>query len=426
MYTLIFFSLFVGEGKLLRYMLTDDTTSYTRLTFHEMYEQENIDVLFIGSSHCYRSFIPSILDIEMGGVNSFNCGTSSQALDGSFVILKEAAKYNKLKHVYLEVYFNVGFTGNYKDRSQMTQTYIIADYLRPSFEKVRYMFNASSKEHYLNSFIVARRNWEKLYDIDYIRNLLQKKNTEVYKKYKYNYVTWSAEWYAGKGYVASAEQVDEWNYFQRGVLDGQKFDDLAEDWYKSLDEIITFCDKEKIPLTLVSAPMSNYYLASLEYYDDYINLIGEIATEAEIEYLDFNLCKEEFIPNSSEIFKDVDHLNNKGAEIFSHVFADYYNGYTDDSIFYESYADKLSKLNPSVFGIVYQDENETSVRHCKIITSSEDIECKIELMSEAAEYQLVQAYSKNRFFDIESTQHGVCTITYRVAGKAEESIKIVY
>lgn len=64
---LLFLILLVGGGKFLRYMLTDDTASYTRLTFHEMYEQDNIDVLFIGSSHCYRSFVPDILDEEMGG-----------------------------------------------------------------------------------------------------------------------------------------------------------------------------------------------------------------------------------------------------------------------------------------------------------------------------------------------------------------------
>ena len=66
--------LFLLCGKFFRYILVDDTSSYTRITFHEMYEQDNIDILFVGSSHCYRTFIPEILDKKLG-VNTFNVGT---------------------------------------------------------------------------------------------------------------------------------------------------------------------------------------------------------------------------------------------------------------------------------------------------------------------------------------------------------------
>lgn len=42
----------------------------------------------------------------------------------------------------------------------MTPTYIISDYLRPSIDKFLYLLNASGKEQYVHSFIVARRNWK--------------------------------------------------------------------------------------------------------------------------------------------------------------------------------------------------------------------------------------------------------------------------
>ena len=61
-----------------------------------------------GSSHCYRTFIPEILDKKLG-VNTFNVGTSAQQMDGSFMVIKEAAKYNNIKHIYLEVYYNLAF-----------------------------------------------------------------------------------------------------------------------------------------------------------------------------------------------------------------------------------------------------------------------------------------------------------------------------
>ena len=47
--SLMFCIMLIGCGKFFRYVLIDDTAYYTRITFHEMYEQENIDVLFVGS-----------------------------------------------------------------------------------------------------------------------------------------------------------------------------------------------------------------------------------------------------------------------------------------------------------------------------------------------------------------------------------------
>ena len=47
----------------LSYILIDDSSSYTRLTFHEFYtQQENIDTLYVGSSHCFRAINPQIMD----------------------------------------------------------------------------------------------------------------------------------------------------------------------------------------------------------------------------------------------------------------------------------------------------------------------------------------------------------------------------
>ena len=86
--------LFIGYGKFFHYILVDDTSSYTRLTMHELYHAKpNIDVLFVGSSHVYRSLNPKITD-SIFGLNTFNAGTSSQGMDGSLAVIKEAAAYH--------------------------------------------------------------------------------------------------------------------------------------------------------------------------------------------------------------------------------------------------------------------------------------------------------------------------------------------
>ena len=58
--------IFLCSWKALRYCLNDDRSSYTRITMHEFYDQENIDTVFIGASHCYRAFVPSIFNERAG------------------------------------------------------------------------------------------------------------------------------------------------------------------------------------------------------------------------------------------------------------------------------------------------------------------------------------------------------------------------
>lgn len=421
---LLFCSLLVGTGKLLRYLLVDDTSSYTRVTFHEMYEQDNIDTLFVGSSHCYRSFIPEILDEKLE-CNTFNGGTSAQNLDGSYMIIKEAAKYNDIDHVYLEMYFNVS-RAVYKNRSELTQTYIIADYMRPSFDKLCYLLNASSKEYYSNSFILARRNWTRFFDSDAVKDLLIRKNSDIYKNYKYDYITRENEWYGGKGYVANNEVIEGDGYFTECEPGDSSLGDVSRDWIDSLEDIISFCRKNNIALTLVTAPMSNYQLLSHGDYDKYINTVENVIAGTDIRYYDFNLCKEAYIPNTSALFKDGSHLNCYGAELFSNLFADFVNGnIAEEELFWNSYAEKLSHLEPTVFGVSYydsQDENGEATRNCEIIVAPNDtLEYEILLSPSEGEPYKVQDYSANRLFTVTPDEHGTITITYHLRDFPDET-----
>ena len=74
---------------------------YARLMMHGMYEQESIDIVFLGASHAYRSFVPSVFD-EKTGMNTYNVGTSSQTLKDSYYLLKEVFKTHDPKQVVLE------------------------------------------------------------------------------------------------------------------------------------------------------------------------------------------------------------------------------------------------------------------------------------------------------------------------------------
>ena len=112
------------------FLLVDDVHSYSRVMLQELYaDAGNIDTLFLGSSHCYRSVDPAQVDAALG-THSFNAGSSQQLPDGSYYMLKEAAAQNPLKTVYLETFY----TGYNQQKSSNVPLacYLITDYMRAS------------------------------------------------------------------------------------------------------------------------------------------------------------------------------------------------------------------------------------------------------------------------------------------------------
>ncbi|MCI8484084.1 MAG: hypothetical protein HFH41_07060 [Lachnospiraceae bacterium] len=349
-------------NRLLWYLLVNDTSSYTRVTLHELYHQEkNVDVLFLGSSHTYRSLDPGITD-EIFETNTFNGGTSSQAWDGSYALLVEAGKHHDLKKVYLEMYYDVAGE-NYKERTQMTQTYIISDYMKPSVNRVSYLLNASSWDYWINGFFPARRNWKKLFQRQYVSDLIAEKSQDSYKNYDYvGDPETEEEYYVGKGYVANIKTKENGNFAHDEPFESAERT-FSEDDIRSLKKIIQYCKKHEIELVFFSAPMPDFRLAEIGNYDYYIQHVKEFLAEYDLPYYDFNLCRESYFSYDSSLFKDGDHLNAAGAEEFSKLFSEFFTGeISEEDLFYDSYEEKMNSIDDHFYGLFYHVENNEEGR----------------------------------------------------------------
>ena len=424
----IFIILFFGIGEFLRYILIDDTESFTRIMFHELYtSKKNIDIAFVGSSHCMNSFVPSLLDKKFD-TYTFNIGSSGQSLDGSFVMIQELCKYNKPKQIYLEVYYNV-IVGKYKDRKQMTNTYIISDYMKPSLEKLIYLLNASSKDHYVNSFILARRNWKKLLDFDYILKNIKKKHTELYKNYKLDEFNREGKsYYVERGYCTCNNIFSAyWNDRAYGKL----YIKLTEknDWYKSLLDIINYCKKQNIILTFIIAPEPEWNIVGKINYQEYHDFIQNIADKHNVELLDFNLRNSKYFDSSYlNFFQDNHHLNNIGSEEFSNVFADFIVGkISKKDLFYDTLQKKLDSEEPKVFGLGRpKDYEKLKYFEAHIVSNRKnEIEYKIEVEPDKGKYRLIQDYSVNKKFKLSSKEHGKLTLSWRLISNKDKINVIV-
>lgn len=335
---------FCGCAEFFRYLLIDDTNSYTRITFHQMYNPgQNIDIAFVGSSHCYRSFIPEIAD-NVFGKYTFNAGTSSQHLDDSYVIIKELCTHNNLEQIFLELYVGSAESEEPHERTQLTSTYIVSDYLKPSFNKICYLLGASSKDYWIDSFIIARRNWKSLLDFNYIKNLVIKKQNYNYKNYKWEIKENDTEWYDDRGFVANNQIVTLENIRIDEIEKIEKSLKLTKDnyWYKYLLKIINYCKNKQVKLTLVVAPEPEVAIKIRGNYQEYINFVSDLANQFDLDYYDFNLCKNDYFDASNySFFKDKDHLNINGARVFTQVFADFISGnIKKEDLFYNNLYEK--------------------------------------------------------------------------------------
>ena len=298
------------------FLLVDDVHSYTRLMLQELYaEAGSIDTLFIGSSHCYRSFDPAVVDAALG-THSFNAGSSQQLADGSYYLLREASAENKLDTVYLET-FCTGYTQQ-RSRDIPLATFVITDYMRPtSPNRYAYLWEMGGLAALPDLILPARHAAASPEELP---ALWRAKFTDGYAPGNYTYVTYPGEGYAGRGYAYSTSDWGADHLGDLGAIDPQRpISDFGREY---LGRITDWCAQHGIRLVLVEAPLPNASAAATPGYSAYVAAWQTYAAEHGLEYWNFTLYRDaETLAILPEYYSDAHHLNYDGSQLFSRVFA---------------------------------------------------------------------------------------------------------
>ena len=416
--------------KLLTYMLQDDTASQTRLMMHELYNQKNIDYLFVGTSHFVDGINPFLIS-EKTGKDVFSASSSGQTPDVSLALVREAVSLYSIDEVFLEINSVLAEDVEvFKDRSTLTQVYIVSDYLRPSLNKLELLLNASSESHYVNSFWPARRYWEFIADYKKIDSVLQKKSTDKYKDHTYYFVNTGNDdvfEYRGNGYTANYHATKDHEFLSRDPEISANFS--FGDTFNTYKKIIELCLKNNIKLTLVNPPVSNFGLTCVNNYDVFLEYITELRKAGDIGFIDVNLVSNDYFPYKQTNFMDWHHLNDQGADQFSTFLADYINNDIPESVFYDSLSDKLRSCPTDFYGIFYQDDYENKERVFHLISNDPGYyEYKIDFISGSGDLIPVQDYSVNDKVRIPYDLISGCELVvyFRQAGSAETGEQINY
>ncbi len=262
----------------------DNNDGANLLRFQELRKTGQVDILALGSSHCYMSFDPRVF--SQYGLSSFALGSGSQTPLNSYYLLKTYFPQLKPKLVILDVYSLV----NESDDGLESFCEILVS--SPIHVNLIRMAMATSSMHAFNAltFEWMRRIWLPL------ENRVQSP-------------TFSGEYVSG-GYVVDNTTFDGTGSFKNRNLR------LSKKQLGYLEKIIRAVQKENSKIVLVTVPYSYEYRQSFLNDEELAGTYRLLATKHHISYYDFNALMD---TRNNAYFSDKSHLNGYGAETFCHL-----------------------------------------------------------------------------------------------------------
>lgn len=387
-------------NSVLSYILIDDLDDEVRYAMHELYEQEEIETLFLGSSHVFCGYDPRILD-EISGENTYLAATPVQKVDGSYYLLKEALKNNQIKKVYLDMFYL-----QYRDipaergSIQMQWIYCITDNMKNNWNRIEFLLNASDCENYIEGFLPSARYGNYLLDRKRIERVIKSKRSSEYINYENVPSAFYKGAYVIPGGVGNPEMIAD--------LDNLEVAEsiISEYSLKYLNKIVELCKEEEIELVLVTTPFTDFSVQALGNYNTFYAYMKEYAKTNAIEYCDFNLCRPELLVMEKDDFVDYHHLSGKGAVKYSTVFAEMMASYDKmerQELFYDSVQEKMDDLSPRTMGILLEkSKDEEGVYFLSTVANYDvDVEYMICTLDEqGTENELIQDFSDEKMIKV--------------------------
>lgn len=370
--------------------------------WHSYYKTDNIDNLFLGSSHVYSDVNPELLD-NINGMSNFNMSYGFQSLSESYYLIKEAARRHDLKNVYVELYH---VPNTEKMNKNIENRWRAISYMRPSITKYQFVFEMGDSTHYLETLFPFVRYRSKLFDIEYVKTVIEKKNSEDWKNYAYN---------TNKGFLYSDKMYTQEKWLSDAPVNLIEDGMLSEENQNYMRKIMKYCQKKGINIKFFISPMYETLVLSAGDYDAYYKQVQSIANEYQVELYDFNLCKQQYLNvTQSEYLSDAGHLNTSGANIFTPLLWDVLAGDPAENVnyFYNSFQERIAEEEPETYGVYYTVEEDR--KKCVIATNRNNYyEYRIIATPSEGESLLLQDFSYNIAFDLPHHESGILTIVSR-------------
>jgi len=256
---------------------------YSIKRFTEIEKFEDVDILFVGSSHTYRAFDPRIF--KKAGIKTFNMGSTSQTPLNTYYLLKRYFEKLNPKLVVFEVCWKVFASDG------IESFYDLSANLTFSVEMLE-MALAIKNPHAIHVLISDKMTNEPI----------KKVMAENQKKFR---------GYISGGYCESFKKLPKEDVF------GQEFRQvLLPVQFDYLRKIIRFVQKNS-KIILVLQPIPKEMMRLIINRDEISETFKKITAPLGVPYLDFNKTLE---LETHVDFKDRGHLNAMGVKKFNKAF----------------------------------------------------------------------------------------------------------
>lgn len=262
---------------------TGDYGNNTKQRLEEIDTITDIDILFFGSSHCYRGIDTRIY--EKQGYRAFNLGSSAQSPLNSYYLLKRYINQLKPKLVVIDVFWGV----IEEDGSEPFLNLALNSKFSIEILKMGLM---TKNIQALNTYIFSM-----IYSCLFSKNALQIKS-------------WPDDFYVSGGFVEREKKEFK---FIRNLSKSHKIK-VNKDQLKYLSKIIRLTKSHSSDIVMITIPVTTEYLGTISNYDTYKNEIIKLSDKYKTPYLDFNKI---YSISDKKYFLDEDHLNQNGVTLLN-------------------------------------------------------------------------------------------------------------
>lgn len=249
---------------------------YSRIK--EIQDYQNSDLLFLGSSHSYRSFDPRVF--QKHGITSFNLGSSAQSPMQTEVLLKEYLDVINPKLIIYEICpLDIESSGIESTTDLISNKHI--DF------NICWLAIKTGNISVINTLIYA------LFQ-EYVYHIRDSFHEEIVK---------DGDCYVSGGFV---EKVD-YSPFENGTIQTPKNYMIRSYQLKSFERCIKMIRNRNIPLLLVTVPFPKHTYESISNQKKFNKIISSYG-----QYVDFNMI----LHLNDTCFYDSNHLAQPGVITF--------------------------------------------------------------------------------------------------------------
>lgn len=269
-----------------------DTTGPYLSSTQQLYatEDELIDLVFMGSSHCYCGINPSVL-WDSYGISAFDMSVSGQDKLSTYYTLEELLKTQSPKVVCVDMW---GLT--YEEQAVESNVYrnmLSMKTSRYSIELVQNYIKEGEQRDYILRWPIVHTRYRELQNYDFVQN-----EVSIY----------------GRGFLPGYSIMPQTSF----DMSVEECTPISEENKKWIDSLMRLSEEEGFVLVMFLTPT-----ALSEEQQMVVNGAEEYLGEKGIQTINFNDRIEEIGIDYNTDFTDSTHLNTYGANKLTAYFGEY-------------------------------------------------------------------------------------------------------